>query len=404
MLRHLVPAAALAMPLILAAPASAMRVVHDEESGRFLDIGGYAQAFAQYVQNPCIPSSADACRYYDSPDGFGLSRARLMFDAGKIGVADMHLELSAVPDARLLEAEVGVQLYQGLRLRVGLMRIPLTYHELVSESRLQFGRASLVRFTPGRQLGVSLRYQTPEMGPLPAGFIRVDGGVFDGEAVAEQVQPFNIDSEFQYAGRLEISPFGVESTRSESDLRPMDQRSQPLLTLGGAYSVRRDDLGSLDEGISTADLTLKWYGVYLHGAWLNRVRDYDSEQAGADQSATGWNVQLGFMVPGPWIQEHLQLAARVEQYDPAVASRASSEDALLPSGPGSGPAARGVDEQAQRIYAAMATVFLDGNDFKVSAIYTHRQAVEDWALAARNADVVNDIDDDTWVLEATYRF
>ena len=69
-----------------------------------------------------------------------------------------------------------------------------------------------------------------------------------------------------------------------------------------------------------------------------------------------------------------------------------------------GPAARGVDEQAQRIYAAMATVFLDGNDFKVSAIYTHRQAVEDWALAARNADVVNDIDDDTWVLEATYRF
>ena len=59
---------------------------------------------------------------------------------------------------------------------------------------------------------------------------------------------------------------------------------------------------------------------------FKRLRNYDNDPAGVDQYAYGWVAQLGYMIPGPWIQEHLEIAARVEQ-----SKRGADGAARLPS-------------------------------------------------------------------------
>ncbi len=408
-LRHLIlPALAALGVASFASPAAAMRLLEDEERGRFFDLGGYIQPYFSWVADPCVPAASGdgTCREFEAVDGFGLERGRINIAGGQDSLAEFHIELTAIPDVQLIEAEVKVHLYDGLALRFGRYRVPYSGQELVSESRLQLTRSQLIRATPGRQLGISLRYEMPEIGPLPNRFIVAEGGVFNGESDKERAPIANIDSEFLWGGRLEINPFGDAGKRYEGDLRPLDERRFPVLTLGGNYARRRDDNLEFTESAVGGDIGFKIFGLSLYGEMFRRNRNFDSEGAGFDQYSYGWNAQIGYMIPGPWVSEHLEIAARVEQFDPEQAARVDDRVAAYPSSPGAGPAAGGVEQQAQRNYTGALNVYLRGHDFKVQLIYTHREAIEGYKTYYDNptADIPLDVDDDSFVVQATYRF
>lgn len=402
------PITSAALLQTLPAPAEAFELIRNEETGRFFEISGYVQPYFRYVQDPCIPrpSAPEECNVVEATDGFGLERGRINLAGGQDDLAEFHIELTAIPDMQLIEAEIKVHLYDGIDLRFGRYRVPFSGQELVSESRLQLSRSQLIRATPGRQLGISLRYEMPDYGNLPERLIIFEGGVFNGESDKERAPIANIDSEFLWGGRLEVNPFGDTGKRFEGDLRPLAERSSPWLSLGGNYVVRRDDAQEYNDAAFGGDVSFKIYGLSVYAEMFRRNRNYDSAGAGVDQYAYGWNAQLGYMIPGPWVSEHLEIAARVEQFDPEQAARAEDRPSLYPAQPGAGPAANGIEYQAQRNYSGALNLYLRDHNFKVQFIYTHREATEGFKTYYENpdADIPLDVKDDTFVVQATYRF
>lgn len=407
----LLPALLVALGTVIPSTGSAIELLYDEDTGRRFALGGYTQPYVRWVQDPerCREEAGTGevvCSTERAADGFGLQRTRLSIDASQDDLADIHIEISTIPDLQLREAVVNVNLVDGLRFRFGRYRPPFSGQELISESRLQLNRAELIRGTPGRQLGASFAYGIPASTGLPENLIHAEFGIYNGEADKERGATDNIDSEFLYMGRLEINPFGYTGKRHEGDLRPVEERNRPLLSIAGSWGTQVNQPSAYEEEYFGADLTFKLAGLAFYSEYFRRNRDFDGDDAGIDQFAQGWNIQLGYMAPLPWVQEHLEFVARVEQYDPQSAARGDDNESLLQTiggAPGAGPAVPG-GLQSQRNYIGGINYFVRGHDFKVQLNYTHRVAQEEFRLSAGNPDVDRDTTDDTFTVQATYRF
>lgn len=406
-----VAAAALSLGTLgLAAPqADAIRLFEDAETGRYFNAGGYIQPGYRWLQDICAPdpNNPSDCREVTSntQDGFILERARLIFEGGQEGLVSFHVQLSSETNVLLTDAYVLLQLGAGFDLRGGRYRVPFSGQEMISESRLQLNRAELISATPGRQVGASLRWHSPALGALPEDFLVLEAGAFNGEGEkGASTQSTNRDSTLLYAGRAEIRPFGsAEGPRAEGDLRPIAQRHRPDLVVGASYAVNRAQLEDYEDGYLGGDLSFRIYGLSIYGEYFRRNRNYNGAISGTDHFAEGWNAQLGYMIPGRWVQEHLEVAGRVEYFDVETAARPNEE--RIPSSPGGGPALAGQENaQAQMTFTGGLNFYFLGHDLKVQAYYQHRRAAEAYIASDNNPEIEDEVDDDSAYITATYRF
>jgi hypothetical protein len=390
-----------------AAPAAAIQVFESEDGAITFDFTGYAQPYYRWVDNPqsfrVTEDGVDVTRSR-IPDGFGLSRVRLGFEGDYAERGSFKLELNTVPNVELLEARFSFDPLPWLRLNVGRFKVPFSRQELTSESALQIiDRAAFISATPGRQLGVSADIQFG-FGSLPDDFLTISAGIFNGESAKERAPINNIDEHFLYAARLEIAPFG-QPERGEGDLRPMDERSAFQLVLGGSwsYEVRGPSNGDYEQRNVGGDVLARWHGVSIYSEVFRMDRDFEADLLNADFGAFGYNVQLGFFVPAPYVEEHLELVGRVEEWDPARAHDPDRAAELRPTAAGAGPAQTG-GTQATRSFTGGLNWYFFGHDLKLQANYTHRQALENTVLSAENAEIPMDVDDDTFFVQLTARF
>jgi hypothetical protein len=417
-LRHLLAASVLFAPLaLLATEATAIEIFSDEDSGNSLKLTGFFQPYFRQVQDMCVRqvvsnpddptvfSTECAASSTASTTGFGMTRARLGVEGSMFGFTTYKFELESIPQVSILEAQLNARIVDGLTWRLGRYRVPYSGQELVSESRLAMDRAEIIRSTPGRQLGTSMRFELhPFVPALPDGFMNVEFGVFNGESDKARQPVNNIDDTFLYGGRAEISPFGAPASRMEGDLRPLDERRHPVLHAGGGWTSNVDQTANFEEMIYGFDLTFRWHGLFLYGEYMRANRNYRTLQAGVDRYALGWNAQFGYMIPAPYLRNHLELVGRVEFYDPETAAFPDDVEGLLARGPGGGPASS-LRLQGQRNYTAGLNWYFSGHDFKLQVNYTHRRATEDWVGSFNNPDLVErDDKDDTLLIQATYRF
>lgn len=399
--------------LLGAGPAHAFRLYEDPAAHRWFDFTGYAQPYWRMVDDPCVygrPSGgvAPACAVSTTPDGFGLTRARPIFRGQLNARTSFHLELRTVPNVELLDLRLHFELVEGLRLTVGRFRVPFSRQEMTSESRLQLpDRASFIANTPGRQLGTKLRYETG-FGALPERFLTVEAGIYNGESAKERAPINNIDEDYLYAARVQVAPFGAPAVLFEGDVRPLEARAQPLVVVGASWTfdTRGPQNGNYDQRRLGADLLALWHGVSLYGEFYRYDRDYknDGTTFDPDRHGVGWNVQAGAFVPAPYVREHLELAGRVEAWDPEIAREARFAPQLLSQSSGSGPGRPSTSTQAHRNYVAGVNWYFEGHDLKLQAAYTHRVETEAWQLSQEFAGIPQDVDDDSFRLQLTYRF
>lgn len=393
---------------LIAVDAQAMRIFEDEKTGTHFDFTGYAQPYYRWVQNPCVvPRDGGPCEESTVPDGFGLTRARIGFEGRHADRTDFKAELRTIPNVELLALRLRFELFEGVKLTVGRFKVPFSRQELTSESRLQLiDRAAFIKATPGRQLGASLSWETGFFtSALPKDFFRLDVGLFNGESAKERAPVNNIDEDFLYAVRAQVAPFGAPRTFAEGDVRPAVERVSPVLAVGAnwTYEKRGEDNGNYKQQNIAADILFAWYGASFYGEYFRYDRDYVADISDPDRHGAGWNVQLGYFIPAPYLKEHLEIAGRVEAWDPAVARKDDRADELLSEVSGSGPARPG-STQAHRDYVAGINWYFDGHDLKLQINYTRRTEIEEWQRSKGNDEVPRDVDDDSVFAQLTYRF
>lgn len=395
---------AVATVTVVAAPASAIQLHESEDGDITFDFSGYAQPYVRWVDNPCTYNAAGECTESQVPDGFGLTRARVGFEGDYAERGSFKIELRTIPNVELLTARLRFEPTDWLSVIVGRFKVPFSRQELTSESRLQLiDRAAIIKATPGRQLGAALEVQTG-FGALDDDFFTLSLGIFNGESAKERAPVNNIDENFLYAARLQIAPFG-DAPLAEGDVRPVGERRNPVLDVGTNVTLetRGPNNGDYDQTNVGADLLFYWQGFSLYTEAFYRRRDYVDEDANPNFEGFGYNAQLGYFIPAPYVRERLEIVARVEEWDPERAIDPAREADLRPTSAGNGPANSG-GEQAVRNYSGGINWYFSGHDLKLQANYTHRDQLENTQLSASSADVPLDVDDDTFYLQLTYRF
>jgi hypothetical protein len=420
----------------LVAPLSAARaaeVYRDEESGSTLSVGGYVQTQYRWVDDPCVAEpngsgefeSAD-CEKTLTNDGFVIPRTRLTIDGKYKDLATYAVQFDVTSSPVIVEAKIAFPFgATGAGVTMGRFRPPFSSELRMSSSRQQFvDRAGFLSNAPQRQLGVDLSYAAPAVGSMPKGWLAVNAGLFNGESTRTRTFALdsgtasmteatlqNLDSRLMWITRLQLSPTGYDEKVGEGDVRPVGDRSRVQVKLAGSFAVnRQDDRSDKDADNSTqhasGELAARWNGVSLYSEVYRTHTDFAKRggvETGVDQSGFGWVAQAGVMVPAPYLREHLEVAARLEGWDPRIADADADKDSLLASTPGSGPANPG-GTQGRQWLTLGATWFFDGHNLKLQANYVHRSASEDWIGSDGNPDIDQDVDDDTVTIQATCRF
>ena len=402
------------LTLLAPSAAHAIDVVKLEDGTRFA-FSGYAQPYFRIVENPCQqtlnPGTEAApgkptCTRSIIPDGFGLQHVRLVFEGENPGRGKLNLEIATAPNVELVEMDLGFELSPHVGLRVGRMKVPYSRGGLVSESRSQFAvRTDQSTLATGRQLGVALKQSFDFAGI--AEFASLEVGAFNGDKEAERSTINNIDEEFLYTARLVLQPTGKLKKLYEGDLRPIGERNQLHAALGIGATTEINANEDYEQIRAGADLNVLYGGMSLLAESLYLERTFSGE-ADVDYSGLGWAVAAGAFVPGRWTNEHLELAARYEWFDPQAARNADEIVDVRAQAPGSGYA-RADGKQARAVMTAGANVYFAGHDFKLQLNYVRRTELEDWANSVPNPTLEfalpasREVDDDSFVAQLTYR-
>lgn len=275
-----------------------------------LQLGGYVQPTFEYTEDTEFNE--------DDYDGFAFRNARLTA-SGDFGV---HPELAAGGGVELELGDGGVSLLDVfaslswrddlLAVDLGQFKTPFSLLELTSESSVQFPLARGGEVTPrrlllGRDRGLQLR---SAFTPGDA-WIEARLGVFNGQG-ANSLK--NFDSEFLWAGRLEVHPLGRVSP-GEPDLDHSD-----FGVAGGFSSSYTARNGNNVFGLDTVgaeqlrfggDLRMKFRGLSLRGEYLSTSTRPEGED---EVGAWAAYAQIGYVLPQPsWPQ--LELVFRWSRVD-----------------------------------------------------------------------------------------
>ena len=119
-------------------------------------------------------------------------------------------------------------------------------------------------------------------------------------------------------------------------------------------------------------------------------------------------MAAGAFVPGRWTEEHFELAARYEWFDPQAARNADEIVDVRAQAPGSGYA-RADGKQARSVLTTGANIYFAGHDFKLQLNYVRRTELEDWEKSVANPEepftlpASREVDDNSFVAQLTYR-
>ena len=355
-------------------------------------LGGFLQT--QYRRRQDANGTFDA----DDTNGFRLARVRL------IGLAQTragNLELSAFVESELQPnffladgyATVSRTLPHNGRITIdgGQMRVPISRQNLLSDSRLAFvEKAQLATIAPDRDLGVRVTLDAPRPTPkrrnefrLPGA--RLIGGAFNGEG-PNQVE--NINQDYFYVGRLELTPIGEERQLAESGF------GGRFLTIAGSIGRNKRSEGGRLDTVSYAgvDVTGSLRGLSGSFEYL-RVRHRQTQGDGTDDpnttdfDANGFVAQVNYLLPfklPPLDQARFELGFRLEEID--------RNDRVPISQPGEAG-------QSVRSITAVASYYLRMHTLKAQLAFTSFKELEDRTAAGENAA----FDNDQLLLQVTYR-
>jgi hypothetical protein len=257
---------------------------------------------------------------YDPTPGFTLERARLGTYAllGPWARVQVEVDFSQT-DARPIDAYVILTPLHNptasINFQLGQFRVPISRQNLLPSVGYQLPDVAYFvapNFLLDRELGGAM------FAELWGGRAKLTVGMFDSNDPGAG-QSTNSDAYFMGAARLEISPLG-RPPNFEGDLRSLADQHHPIVTI--AASAMRDHYVAkgFDRRYLGADLGAWWEGASIYGEVFYHA---DLPLAGGSDVASrvrqlGWNIQAGYFPPLPWVREHIELAARVEYFDPAM--------------------------------------------------------------------------------------
>jgi phosphate-selective porin len=244
---------------------------------------------------------------------FRIRRMKTKFD-GWIYTKNLIFELQLNwPDTAnpLEDANLDYDFTDGkkrVRLKAGQFKAPFSFQQLTSSGSLQLVDRSILDgfFVPARQLGAQVWGQ---FGPeAVADFVDWRIGVFNGNG---RTTTANDNDEFQYVGRVVVSPWGGVGY-SESNLEAYDFR----LSIAGEYN-NNDAIVQPASGARTgtevetfgASAVLKAIkSLFVYGQYFSG----QSESAGgAETDRDGWLIQTGWLFSPKW-----EVAGRYAVLDP----------------------------------------------------------------------------------------
>lgn len=277
-----------------------------------LDLYGWIQPRFSLQQQDARPD----VNFTPNP-AFTLARTRLgaVVNYGLWARAQIEIELArdtAQPIDAFVVANPLHEKSATLSVTLGQFRVPFSRQNLLPSKAYQLpDNAYFVtpKFLVDRDIGGQLGVDLFE------GRGKLMVAIFNGNDPGRG-QTQNIDPYFLFAGRLEVSPLGA-APRFEGDLRPLDERHKPLVTLGGGAMRNRADDKHFNRTYLGADLGFWWEGFSLYAEYYHRKDQPVDAPAGAQAvTAEGFNAQAGYFPPLPFVREHLELAFRVQRFDP----------------------------------------------------------------------------------------
>lgn len=413
--------ALLLSPLLFASSTAAAAELMKDEAGNSFSVDGYIEPGIRIVDDPCSFSASNVadvdvaadlgdCTTTQTPDGFFLPRARLQVSRSVGPNQKFSIELEALSAVSLVEAKAEFKLPAGADLTVGRFKVPFSGQDLQSDSKIAFiDKADLAGAGPKRQFGANLGWNATEMGSLPAQWLRLDTGIYNGEATDSATNlpaTANADSDFLTAARLTLAPQGFTRGLGESDLRAADKRGTLEWQLGiaAATETRGKDNGDYDEQRAAADLTARWNGYSLYAEGFQLERNFPGgEDSPFDYTGAGWLVQATAIVAETGDGQAVELAARFESYDPKSEADKANNRFFIPGSVGTGPFnSRG--EQARDNLVVGATWYIRKHDLKLQANYTTRTETERWAGSELSSDIARDVDNNVAGLQLTWRY
>lgn len=259
-----------------------------------------------------------------------IRRARLAFNGRFLDAWELYLQLGfSVQDNEsdnynpLRDATMT---YAGLRdlvVRAGQMKVPFDRQRVTSSSALEFADRSIAvtELTLDRDMGVQLFSE--DVGGW-GGVLGYNVGLFGGDGRNRRAE----NAGLMWVARIWTSPFGSFDPNVEASF---DRKQEFRLALGVAaaqnfQSVRSRstsaatyDFSTFDYTHLTADLTIKWRGLFWLTEILYREADRPSNTEVIDgvsvteYSRSGWGyfTQAGYM----WT-DHFETAARYGELRP----------------------------------------------------------------------------------------
>ena len=190
---------------------------------------------------------------------------------------------------------------------------------------------------------------------------------------------------------------------------------RPFLSIGlnGAYQTRqigvlsapRSGPNLLNAGALGADVAFSGWGISVYSELYYRDLRVTDTSAGPSTESLGWLLQAGVLIPHPLLRDHLELAARLQYFNPSDCLTRPS-DAM-----GASCGVRLAASQSQEVYRDFmhtcaitfaVNLYQLAHGFKVQASYTLFHELRGISSDPRpDAGVV---DNDLFLLQVTGSF
>lgn len=337
-----------------------------------LNLGGF-------VQPRLILQQEDTDAGADGTFGFQVRRVRLEFTGelhtplpkGPMPFVIGHkISVEFAPEPQLQDGWFEVGVGRAFRIRAGQQKTPSNRSLLNSDKNTLFPeRGHNDSLAPRRDMGVQVR------GALGRNHLEYGVGVFNGEG---RNRVNNVNRKFLYVARLAVSPLGSPGTgyemlRDGFACAKNPEKQAFTFTLG--YAWHFNQIGPPGTETATMGHNIEFFTHYrwvtAQAELLYMVTDFE-EQTLVDFNTYGWYVQVGLFPPMvPWVQDHLAVLFRVEEYDEFMQNQKQGLEPVTLAGPTD-------PNQKQRNYSfglsfyAGSPLFLGIGDLRVQAIYTVR--------------------------------
>ena len=289
---------------------------------RWLDIGFFAQP--QFVFQTGYDTEART--NFSVAPGVNLRRTRVVVHGQAHPLLQVRLEFGLSDRLELYDTYALVPVRRWLQFQIGQFRVPFSRQELVSGTRYQFADSSLwsgaanssgIRFTPSFDIGVMV------WGWLGRNdLVEYYGAVMNGKGPN---QPFNLDGYFLYAGRVVVNPLGRPRSFQES---AVNLPREPRLSIGVNAAGQIRQIGTAMVGgvqvpnLQTAtavgaDVYFSGWGASFYGEVYFRDTVETDTVASPTTQSLGWLAQAGYLIPHPALRDHLEVVARVQQFNPS---------------------------------------------------------------------------------------